>query len=165
MAFNSPKAFLFTFTPYGTRLHGDERGSVDKFHNRYGEEFVPPNLEFESVRRADLLEPPLLITPAMRGIIDDTFTQHCEFRSWHLFARNVRTNHVHAVVSAAGDADRMLTDLKAYLTRGLRAGDAIGDRRRVWTEGGSKRHLFTDEAVARACEYVYLHQGPDLPRE
>lgn len=164
MAFNPPKAFLFTFSPYGTRLHGDERGSVDKFHNRYGGEFVPPNLEFEAMRRDDLKEAPLLISPLMRGVIEDTIEQHCGYRGWHLFSYNVRTNHVHTVVSAAGDPSRMLADLKAYLTRALRRDGAIGDRKRVWATGGSKRYLFTDEAVRRACEYVYLAQGPDLPR-
>ena len=163
--FNAPRAFLFTFTPYGTRLHGDERGSVDKFHNRYGCEFVAPDLTFEAMRRADLAEEPLLIDPRMRGIIEDTMLQHCDHRKWHHFSSNVRTNHIHAVLSAAGEPGRMLGDLKAYLTRALRAGGAIGDRRRIWAEGGSKRYLFTDEAVARACEYVWLSQGPELPRE
>jgi REP element-mobilizing transposase RayT len=165
MAFNLPKAYLFTFTPYGTRLHGDERGSVDKFHDHFGQEFVPPNLSFEAMRRSDLVEEPLLIDPPMRGIIEDTIEQHCLVRRWHLHTFNVRTNHVHAVINAAGDADRMLTDLKAYLTRALRKGGAIVVRKRVWAEGGSKRHLFTDAAVGRACEYVYVHQGRDLPRD
>jgi hypothetical protein len=163
--FNAPKAFLFTFTPYGTRLHGDERGSVDKFHNRYGGEFVPPNLEYEAVRRADLAEELLLITPKMRGIIEDTIRQHCDHREWHHHSSNVRTNHIHAVLSAAAEPARMLADLKAYLTRALRTGKAMGDRKRVWAEGGSKRYLFTDDAIARACEYVWLAQGADLPRE
>jgi len=164
VAYNPPKAYLFTFVPYGTRLHGDERGSVDKFHNRYGQEFVPPNPEFEDVRRADLAEAPLLITPAMRGVIEDTICQHCEHRSWHHHASNVRTNHVHAVVAASGDPARMLADLKAYLTRALRRAWLIEGRERVWAKGGSKRPLFTDEDVRRACEYVMLAQGPDLPR-
>ncbi|MBK8206456.1 MAG: hypothetical protein IPK87_06605 [Planctomycetes bacterium] len=163
--FNAPKAFLFTFTPYGTQLHGDDRGSVDRFHNRFGHEFVPPSLEFQTMRRADLAEEPLLISPRMRGIIEDTILQHCDHRGWHHFASNIRTNHVHAVLSAAGEPDRMLADLKAYLTRDLRKGDAVGRRKRVWTVGGSTRYLFTDEAVSRACTYVYLAQGADLPRE
>jgi hypothetical protein len=160
---NAPKAFLFTFVPYGTRLHGDARGSVDRFHNRHGAAFVAPNVEYLAVRQADLREEPLLITPAMRGILVNTIEQHCGYRGWHLFARNVRTNHIHAVISAAGEPAHMLKDLKAYLTRALRRGGAIGDRKRVWAEGGSKRYLFTDDAVRAACDYVCLAQGADLP--
>jgi hypothetical protein len=29
-----PLAYLITFRCYGTWLHGDSRGSVDRFHNR-----------------------------------------------------------------------------------------------------------------------------------
>lgn len=163
--FNAPKAFLFTFTPYGTRLHGDERGSVDRFHNQHGEDFVPPNLSYLTMRRGELAEEPLLITPKMRGVLVDTIEQHCLFRDWHLFSQNVRTNHIHAVISAAGGPGRQLADLKSYLTRALRSDGVIGARKRVWTTGGSTRYLFTDAAVSRACEYVYLGQGVDLPRE
>jgi hypothetical protein len=39
-----PIAYFITFTTYGTWLHGDERGSVDKGHNRVGTEFIAPNM-------------------------------------------------------------------------------------------------------------------------
>lgn len=162
--FNPPKAYLFTFVPYGTRLHGDSRGSVDSRHNVFGTEFVPPDLQYEALRRAELAELPLLIDGPLRGVLDDSLVQHCDIRGWHLHAHNIRTNHVHAVIEAAKAPAAMLTDLKAYLTRGLRRAGLLGDRDRVWAEGGSSRYLFTDESVARACEYVLLAQGPDLPR-
>ena len=31
-----PLGYLITFRGYGTWLHGDRRGSVDRFHNRFG---------------------------------------------------------------------------------------------------------------------------------
>jgi hypothetical protein len=31
-----PIAFMITLRAHGTWLHGDRRGSVDRFHNRYG---------------------------------------------------------------------------------------------------------------------------------
>ena len=36
-------AFLIRFRTYGTWLHGDARGSVDRLHNRYGSPKLPPN--------------------------------------------------------------------------------------------------------------------------
>ena len=36
-------AYFITFRCYGTWLHGDERGSVDRFHNIYGMPFIPKN--------------------------------------------------------------------------------------------------------------------------
>ena len=35
-----PIADLITFTTYGTWLHGDKSGSVDKEHNQYGSPFA-----------------------------------------------------------------------------------------------------------------------------
>src|SRR4029077_14507206 len=40
---NIPLAYLITFRAHGTWLHGDRRGSVDRFHNRYGTPRIPPN--------------------------------------------------------------------------------------------------------------------------
>ena len=38
-----PLAYLITFRSYGTWLHGDERGSVDRFHNQYLSPRVAPD--------------------------------------------------------------------------------------------------------------------------
>ena len=38
-----PLAYLITFRCYGTWLHGDERGSIDRFHNRYKSPYIDPN--------------------------------------------------------------------------------------------------------------------------
>ena len=38
-----PLGYLITFRCYGTWLHGDERGSVDRFHNWYGTPTFSPN--------------------------------------------------------------------------------------------------------------------------
>ena len=32
---DTPLAYFISFRTYGTWLHGDERGSIDRFHNRY----------------------------------------------------------------------------------------------------------------------------------
>ncbi len=38
-----PLAYLITIRCYGTWLHGDERGSVDRKYNRYGTPRIAPN--------------------------------------------------------------------------------------------------------------------------
>ena len=38
-----PLAYLITFRCYGTWLHGDRRGSIDRFHNRYKSPYVEAN--------------------------------------------------------------------------------------------------------------------------
>jgi hypothetical protein len=39
---DTPLAYLITFRCHGTWLHGDERGSVDRFHNRYKSPCIEP---------------------------------------------------------------------------------------------------------------------------
>ena len=41
---DTPLAYLITFGCYGGWIHGYKRGSVDRFHNRYGSACLPPDL-------------------------------------------------------------------------------------------------------------------------
>jgi hypothetical protein len=38
-----PLAYFITFHTYGTWIHGDDRGSVDRHHNLYGTPMLPPD--------------------------------------------------------------------------------------------------------------------------
>ncbi len=165
MAYNPPIAYFLTWTTYGTRLAGDHRGSVDKEHAIHGSPFLPPNFRYENLRRHQLSEEPLLLDAPMRGTVHRAIENHAKVRGWHLHAQNVRTNHVHIVVSAAMTPGRMLAQFKAYATRALREQNLIGERKHVWTEDGSKKWLFTDAHVADCCNYVIYGQGDDLPME
>jgi hypothetical protein len=40
---HTPLAYFIMFRSYGTWLHGDSRGSVDRLHNTYGTPRLPPN--------------------------------------------------------------------------------------------------------------------------
>ena len=162
--FNAPKAFLITFTAYGTRLHGDERGTVDDGHNAYKTPFVKTDTTLKNHRARQLVEQPLLLDAKMRGVIEGSIRAHCAFREWHLFAINVRTNHVHVVVKTTADAEKVAREFKAYATRALREAGLVDNRKNVWTERASTRFLFTDDAVTNACNYVMYSQGPDLPK-
>jgi hypothetical protein len=44
---DTPLAYFITFRAYGTWLHGDKRGSVDRHNNRYGA------LVFQETTRGD----------------------------------------------------------------------------------------------------------------
>jgi len=86
----------------------------------------------------------------------------CKYRGWGLLAAHVRTNHVHAVVEAEVAPEKVLTDFKAYASRGLnRLGTAGSDRRR-WARHGSTRWLWKDEDVREAVRYVVEEQGEPM---
>lgn len=147
-----PKAWLLTWTTYGTWLHGDERGSWDRKRNPKASEFVAPNIRLLALRRSQLKYEPLLINPAMRKVMREAIEQDCEFRKRHLYALNVRTNHVHAVIANAAPPEKLLHALKARATRQLRKAGLVEHDRPVWATGGSHTWLFNDTEINLAVE-------------
>jgi len=99
------------------------------------------------------------LSGASRRIVSDTITDHCELRQWTLHAVNVRSNHVHAVVSCEVAPDVAMSQLKAWATRRLRENGYRRPDEAVWAEGGSRRYLWTRESLHGAIEYVGEYQG------
>jgi REP element-mobilizing transposase RayT len=157
-----PLAYLLTWTCYGTWLHGDERGFVDSEHNQVGSPFLPPSPPRKAHRQAQMKFPPVLLSHEARLLIEKTIEDHCRIRNWTLLARNVRSNHVHAVLAASDRSpDVMMDQLKAWTTRRLRETGHIGKEAPAWTEKGSKRFLWDPDSVRRAADYVANYQGDD----
>jgi REP element-mobilizing transposase RayT len=94
--------------------------------------------------------------------VDESVRATCAARGWVLHALNVRTNHVHAVVSAPCLPEVVLRDVKAYATRSLREAGCWTGKRSPWSDGGSTRYLWTENALACAIVYVVERQGPPL---
>jgi REP element-mobilizing transposase RayT len=156
-------AYFLTFRTYGTWLHGDYRGSIDRFHNVYGTPYVPPNQLRYRYNLQRLKTPPLLLSGAQRHAIEYAVNETCLIRRWSLLAFNVRTNHVHTVLSADEDPERILTALKANATRQLRQDSLWLHDFSPWAAKGSKRNLWNEQSVARAIAYVLYGQGDELP--
>ena len=51
-----PLAYFSTFTTYGTWLHGDERGSVDREHNQVGTPWLEPDGRRQAVNRRKMTQ-------------------------------------------------------------------------------------------------------------
>lgn len=161
---DAPLAYSVTWTTYGTSLPGDDRGWV-KWH----EGFQEPDEVLQVFCADAMAESSFILTSAQREIADSTIRKHCEHRGWFLHALNVRTNHVHVVVTATGYSPRRVADeFKAWYTRALKAADRIAlepvqVRERWWTEGASKRRITTEAALEAGIRYV--NDGQDKPRE
>jgi hypothetical protein len=113
--------YLITIRTYGTWLPGDERGSIDRYHNVYRGPRVDPNKVLEDQHRRKLKSEPLTLDPIKRIAVDEAIREVCENRGWTLHAINVRTNHAHSVVSIGIEKpERALNAFKAYGTRKLR---------------------------------------------
>jgi len=158
-----PLAFLITFRTYGTWLRGDERSSVDRFMNRYQGPRIPERSARENYNKSIMKKSPVVLNVDQRRVVEDTIREVCVCRNWGLFASNVRTNHVHAVISGGeGTPGKVTNAVKAYSTRRLREAGLWTCDTSPWVDKGSERWLWDEESVQRACDYVIYCQGPEL---
>ena len=160
---DTPLAFFISFRTYGTWLHGDRRGSIDRYHNRYGTPYIPQNDQWHHYNKQQLRAKPFILGAPERKQVETAIRETCKIRKWDLLAINVRTNHVHVVVVANRDPEVVLNAFKANATRELRQQNLWPHDFSPWVRKGSKRRLWNERSVARAIEYVLFGQGDDLP--
>ena len=159
-----PLAHLITFRCYGTWLHGDERGAIDRFHHLFKAPFAPANEERHKHNRAILKGEPVTLNAKRRSSVERAIQETCNIRTWILHAVSVRTNHVHVVVSIGlKKPDAALNALKANATRQMRQDGNWKPQHSPWVDKGSKRNLWNERSVAQAIDYVVNGQGDDLP--
>jgi REP element-mobilizing transposase RayT len=160
---DTPLAYFISFRACGTWLHGDKRGSIDRFHNCYGSPYIPDNQRWHRYTNQQLRVAPLILGARQRKSIETAIRETCEIRDWLLFAFNVRTNHVHVVVSTNRDSKQVLNALKANATRQLRDDGLWHHNFSPWARKGSRRNLWSERSIARTVDYVLNGQGDDLP--
>ncbi len=159
-----PLAFLIKFRTYGTWLHGDERGSINRFRNQYKSPRLPPEKKWLDTNAKRLKREMVVLDATQRHCVDAAARETCEIRGWHLHAINVRTNHVHSVVSIGKKKPEIaLNALKSNATRRMRENGCWQSTTSPWVDKGSNRYLWNEESIARAVDYVINGQGDDLP--
>lgn len=131
-----PTAYFITFTTYGSRLHGDARGTVDAEHNAPGAPHVPTNPHRVAANRAIMAEAACLLEPSHRELVREAIASLAESQTPELVA----------------------SQYKSWATRRLRESNSIGDRERVWAKMASTRCLNTDAGHAAAIDYVKRFQ-------
>lgn len=115
---------------------------------------MPPNTALRAYESDALRNSAIALSPAQRAVVDEAVRSVCTYREWNLRALNVRTNHVHAVVSAGVPPERVMNTWKAWSTRRLRELSQIDAAQRVWSRHGSTVYLFRPERVAEKIAYV-----------
>ena len=177
-----PIAYLITFRCYGTWLHGDERGSIDRRRKQYGGAFIPENRRWHAYNARALKHAPVSLNREQRKSVEYAIREICLFRNWNLHALNVRTNHAHSLIMAYversgmsvpfavanGFADglppeRILNALKANATRQMRQDGHWPHEYTPWADGGSRRYIWTEFQLEQAKDYVLNEQGGPIP--
>jgi hypothetical protein len=142
--------YFITFACYGTHLHGDESGIVDRSHDVFGSPFAEASPDRREIKREQMDQPPYYLDQERRATVLNTLREVCQHRNWNLLATHVRTNHVHAVVEAEVRPEMVMNTFKSYASRGLNLLGIDAPERKRWARHGSTRWLWTDEAVKEA---------------
>lgn len=161
-----PLAYFLSWTCYGQRLHGDQRGSVDRGHNVPGTPLLAADPRRRERAQTRMRAETVSLTPAMRTVASQGIARFCDERHWRLLACNLRITHVHVVVRCPElSPERALSQLKAAATRVLREHGLVESGARVWTRHGSTRWLNHEAGLAAAIAYVdTCQEGPRRAR-
>ena len=154
--------YFITFCCYGSHLHGDESGSVDRNHNVPGSRLAEANPERVAEMRQHMDQVPYFLDRERRVTVLDALGEVCVHRGWTLWAAHVRTNHVHVVVEADVRPENVMNVFKSYASRGLNRLGIDGPDRKRWARHGSTRWLWKDQDVREAIRYVVSGQGESM---
>lgn len=92
----------------------------------------------------------------MQSVIDT-----CRIKGWYLHALHIRTSHIHAIVAADIEPQKILRQLKSWATRSVMDSGMVRQKR-VWAEGGSTRYIWSLNQLNRAMNYVLHRQGEPM---
>ncbi|QDU06728.1 Transposase IS200 like protein [Gimesia aquarii] len=146
---NDPFTYFITWTTYGTWLPGDQRGwrKTSK-----GNQQPQPLLEEWS--RNQMNEPPVLLNQLQRNKVETVCYEHAQIRGWLVHAINVRSNHIHVVVTANLAPKKIRDQFKANATRVLRQHPDPVKSGKVWTRG---RDIQIVDAGENSLERVIVY--------
>ena len=151
--------YLITFSCYGCHLHGDESGSVDPAHHVPGTPVLHPDSARAAWEEQRMDQPAYRMDLVRRNAVLKAIQEVCGYRRWNLLAAHVRSNHVHTVVQAEAEPERVMNDFKAYATRRLNRLYLDYPNRKRWARHGSTRWLWNPQHVSAAIQYVVAEQG------
>ena len=142
--------FHVVITPYGSRLQGAERGS-----HRHGTGPVMPSKGLEDYHRQIMTDGEVVFSsPFIREIVHNSIIKTCAEKRWLVSALNVRTNHVHILISPFANEG------PSYVVGVLKSGvvEALSEfpefrGRKIWAEKSSVNWI----GSARYFQYAYRY--------
>jgi REP element-mobilizing transposase RayT len=159
---DQPLAYFITFSTYGTWLHGESPGSVDREHNEVGTPWLPPDPLRRTQRRERMAQEPYYLDEPRRKIVRDAIAAECRFRRWKLLVLHVRSNHVHLVVTADREPELVMRCCKAQASKCLNQAGFDDSERKRWTTHGSTKYLWDEATIAEKVDYTLNRQGEPM---
>lgn len=157
-----PLAYFITFSCYGTHLHGHEAESVDRSHNKYGFPHLQPDEKRRQLAEKNMDQEIYILDTTHARIVLDSIIKTSTHRQWNLIAAHVRSTHVHVVIQALDNPEKIMNALKSYASRALNKAGYENSEQKRWTRHGSTRYVWKVEELANAIQYVLHEQGEPM---
>ena len=146
-----------TWGTYGARLHGSQRPTVEREHNKRGEPFIVPNRQREAALQAILNFPPVFFTAEQRTFIDTELPSNCERGGWAYRIAAAANDHLHIlceiVPAIHGEKARRL--LKRWLGQALSAEWPLPSPKGTWwAEEGSNIAVKDAQYLNNVYNYI-----------
>ncbi len=149
-----PLAYHITFGTYGTRLHGDPRGTVERHFNQYGTPIVENDPWKQKFERDSMIAAPVVLTDSQRQFIESTMPSICQRGGWEYHICATQPDHVHVLLSSDRPGRDIRKWLKTWLGQELTARWPDESRPRWWAVGGSVKYVWKKPYLRTAYGYI-----------
>lgn len=145
-----------TFGTYGTRLHGDDRPTVDRQHNQRHQSFIDVQPSLKLKNQNDMRAEPVILSIDKQLFVQQIALKICQRGQWHLHIIAAAGNHVHTLLDAQSSAPPK--DIRKWFKRWL--GDALTDQfgkpagDTWWAEGGSTKPVKDQAYFDNVYRYI-----------
>ncbi len=155
-----PLAFHITFGTYGTRLHGDARGTVDRSMNKPGDPIIGADPLWWGQEQGRLNFSPIRFTREQMIYAESVIPSICQRGHWEYHSGAAGPDHIHTLLTplrkrVEGEA------VRKWLKRWL--GEAMSERWALpsdppgatwWAEGGSVKWVWKDDYFDNVRDYL-----------
>jgi hypothetical protein len=149
-----PIAYHITVGTYGTRLHGDDRGTVDRRQNEPGDPIIGRCKDWSRMERRVMRFEPVLLTPEQRVFIEQKLLDICERGGWTFHIAAARVEHYHVMLSSSNDGEIIRRILKRWLSQTLSEMWPMERGRAWWAECGSVKWVWKDWYLDNLYRYI-----------
>jgi REP element-mobilizing transposase RayT len=149
-----PLAYHITFGTYGTRLHGDERGTVDRGMNHPGDPIIGSDPSWWERERVRMKFAPVELTREQMKFAESVMLAICERGGWTFHTGAGGPDHVHVLLTSDAEGDAVRKWFKRWMGEALSARWPREEGAAWWAEGGSVKWVWERPYFRNVFDYL-----------
>jgi REP element-mobilizing transposase RayT len=156
---NEPLAYHITFGTYGTRLHGDARGTVDRTMNQPGDPIIGSDPALWKHEHNRMNFPPVELDAEKMSYAQSLVPAICERGKWKYHTCAAGPDHVHIVLTTKSDGQAVRKWVKRWLGEGMSLRWPLPEGATWWAEGGSVKWIWKQDYFENVYGYVHRQRA------